>query len=170
MNHQGNHVDPPNAFRFLSKRLLAMTGYSVNPMTFDAMLFYLPPFSSITSRVVRVQDKMWELWTPNSACHAFYPGLSDGETVLGTELPPTSRQSDGHLGRFDYSLNAQHFDKWRPWLGFMKKKQFDSSLENVSLTEVWEPLTPPNFGRFQSSFIGLASLRFSLPDWHENSG
>lgn len=61
------------------------------PTTYDAMLFLLPRFSNITRRVVEILPRMWELWSPNSSVHAYFPGMSDQDLVLGTELEPRQR-------------------------------------------------------------------------------
>lgn len=140
-----------------------MGGYASRLAVFDAMLFYLPPFSSITTRTMQLKDMFLELWSPNSSCQAYYPRVSD-RTVLGIGLEPPKRQCDSHLGRFDYMISPQHFDKERPWLGFIKKKHFDATPENVLILEVWTPVSFPNYSQFQPNFVSIMLDRASLLD------
>lgn len=87
---------------------------------------------------------MWELWSPNLSVHAYFPGIRDRDANLGTELQPHLRRSDGHLGRFDYTTSPQYYSDERPWLGFIKTRRDDASVENASIFNVWVPEEPPN--------------------------
>lgn len=151
------------AFRFLSTRLKAFTGYMDVPTTYDAMEFYLPPFSVRAHRVVHIRDRLWELWSPNATQHAYYPGVRDETTFTETDVSTELRRQDGHLGRFDHTVSAQYFDPRRPWLGFIRKWTRDKRPENILFRTVWMPSNAPTRGTFRLSFVkDLRSRIFKL--------
>lgn len=147
------------AYLFLTERLRAFAGYWSTPVTYDPLDFYLPEFAVTSHRVVLLKDRLWELWSPNAKEHAYYPGIQAPGTKHGTELPPFQRRSDGHLGRFDYTVSPQHFDPARPWLGFIRKWTKDGRPENASFADVWTPSPMPTRGTFKSSFVKAVRSR-----------
>lgn len=145
-----------------SERLSSFTGYHCVPTTHDGMDFYLPEFNLAARRVVRIKDRMWEIWSPNSTTHAYYPGTRDDSVLLGAGLPKNLRRGDGHMGRFDYTVVPQHFDVERPWLGFIKKWDNDSRPENATFFKVWVPVKGSTRGTFLSSFVDVLESRIKL--------
>lgn len=148
------------AAQFLPNRLHALTGYLTTPSTFDAMVFYLPKFSVTAHRFVQIRDRLWELWSPNSREHAYYPGIRNDTLSLGSDLPMELRRSDGHLGRFDYTVSPQHFDDQKPWLGFIRKWSSDTRAENAQFFNVWVPSSSmPLYGHFKTSYVNALIQR-----------
>ncbi|KAF9549475.1 hypothetical protein CPC08DRAFT_591078, partial [Agrocybe pediades] len=101
-------------------RLASFAGYSLPPTVMDAMLFLLPRFSLSSHRVVENTQRVWELWSPNSSKNAYYPGVQETGSRFGKSLHSSMRRYDGHEGRFDPTISPQHYDKDRPWLGFIQ--------------------------------------------------
>lgn len=141
------------SYLFLTERVRAFAGYWSAPATYDPLDFYLPEFSVLSHRVVLLRDRLWELWSPNAKEHAYYPGIQAPGAKQGTDLPSHLRRSDGHLGRFDYTVSPQHFDPSRPWLGFIRKWSKDGRPENAMFASVWIPSRMLTRGTFNTSFV-----------------
>ena len=109
--------------RFPTSRLLSIHGYDHLPIVDDTLPFNLPRFRQHSGRLVAVGHRVWELWSPNSAQVAFYPGVPP--TNLQLIPPPDERQRryDGHLGRYDYTVSPQLLSEERPWRGFILRQE-----------------------------------------------
>lgn len=144
--------------RYVIKRRSSTFGYHDTPAVNDAMSFTLPPFPNMYSRIVSFGSKTWELWSPNSALEAFYPGVRDPGFEVKMEREEKNRRFDGHLGRFDYTKWPQYYDSRRPWIGFIRRDRASSSrVEHIPLYLAWESLPPSNgsydLGRLDTAFL-----------------
>lgn len=92
---------------------------------------------------------------------AYYPGLRHSAASFGTDLPPSARRSDGHLGRFDYMVSPQHHNVDRPWLGFIRRSSPDSLVENAPFLSVWDPVES-NRGRLKSKYLAAIRERMKV--------
>ena len=143
------------------------------PSVYDAMHFFLPSFHLKTSRIVKINDRRWELWSPNSERSMFYPGLRSMELDLENPADEGLMRCDGHLGRFDPTVSPQHFDPndpKQPWLGFIRREGNDSYPEYTSLVDVWQPVSLPNQGYLKPSYIAslvrrLESVAHRVEGW-----
>ncbi|PPQ79001.1 hypothetical protein CVT26_003960 [Gymnopilus dilepis] len=106
------------------------------------MMFYLPAFKVRSRRIVRIDAQIWDIWSPNSITHLFYPGLRDLSIDLEKDQPEDRRRCDGHLGCFDPTLSPQFFEPERPWLGFIQKDStssltlsFDKAVDLLAKTQ-----------------------------------
>ena len=140
------------------------------PSVYDAMHFFLPSFHLKTSRIVKINDRRWELWSPNSERSMFYPGLRSMELDLENPADEGLMRCDRHLGRFDPTVSPQHFDPKQPWLGFIRREGNDSYPEYTSLVDVWQPVSLPNRGYLKPSYIAslvrrLESVAHRVEGW-----
>lgn len=107
-----------------SSRLAALSGYDAIPVVNDALSFQLPSSSNLITRKVDMGEKgRWELWSPNSTRKAYYPGISTVPQLKLHSRPPKSlRRTDGHLGRFDPTVNTQHWSRDYPWYPLIRRE------------------------------------------------
>ncbi|KAF9542451.1 hypothetical protein CPC08DRAFT_802033 [Agrocybe pediades] len=138
---------------FSPDRLASFAGYVLPPTVVDAMLFYLPRFSLCSHRVVESFQRSWELWSPNSSRVAYYPGAREMFARFGRSLHASMRRYDGHEGRFDPTISPQHYDKDRPWLGFIQTSSDVTRPEFSPFLDVWVRDKAKDTGRINSSFI-----------------
>lgn len=129
-----------NPFSFRNPRLDFHQVYAAPPVVFDTLGSL--PFPPVKSRVVRIDNDFFELWSPNTTQKQYYPGR--GEI-------PSARQRlnpgypDGRLGPRDWTLHPQHFSRDYPWLGFCRSPLVGVDpqqwrylpAELVPLTHVW---------------------------------
>ncbi|KAG6913628.1 hypothetical protein DXG01_005494 [Tephrocybe rancida] len=133
--------------RLVTPRISSLSGYEAKPivepiLTFDSM----PRSSTYVGRLVEREKELWELWSPNSDRKAYCPGYS--LTSFKLETPPQPlRRADGHLGRFDPTVNPQMYNL-RPWYAFVLrhlpegKKQHEYP-EHNALRIAWVSDLPP---------------------------
>ncbi|KAF9538999.1 hypothetical protein CPC08DRAFT_771039 [Agrocybe pediades] len=133
--------------------LASFAGYVLSPTVIDAMLFLLPRFALSSQRVVESLQRSWELWSPNSSRHVFYPGAQEFGTRFGQSIHASMHRYDGHEGRFDPTVTPQHFNKGRPWLGFIQTSADISHPEFNTITKVWVKSKPGHASKFDSSFV-----------------
>ncbi|KAF9541310.1 hypothetical protein CPC08DRAFT_770635 [Agrocybe pediades] len=138
---------------FTSDRLASFAGYMLPPTVVDAMLFFLPCFTLSSYRIVEHLQCSWELWSPNSSRSSFYPGARKFGTRFAKSLPASMRRYDGHEGRFDPTVSPQHFDKDRPWLGFVQTASDVSRPEFNAFSSVWIKDRTNFSGKFDTSFV-----------------
>jgi hypothetical protein len=146
---------------FATERLKSFAGYLAAPSIYDAMHFFLPSFRLKSSRVVKINDRRWELWSPNSERSMFYPGRRSKELDLEDPADKGLMRCDGHLGRFDPTVSPQHFDPEQPWLGFVRREGNDAHPEYTSLIDVWQPVSLPNRGYLKPTYIASLELRLA---------
>lgn len=133
-----------------------------HPCVDDTLKFVLPPCPRIQRRdVLSSNGQRFELWSPNSTQNPYYPGL-EGRPVREHAENEEHRRFDGSLGRFDPTYAPLHFDKDRPWLGFVRrsftlgrKDNLEKQPEHMVVSMVWESAAAPSKfgGRLQQHFI-----------------
>lgn len=121
--------------------LATMAGYRDVPTIRDSLRFQLPTFSIGARRYVSVGTKAWELWSPNSPTHAFYPGIRQVAPNFATRDNPRLLHADGHLGKFDATLIPQMFDPRQPWLPLIRKTAEPATKypEHTPFLKCWDP-------------------------------
>ncbi|KAJ7766533.1 hypothetical protein DFH07DRAFT_955272 [Mycena maculata] len=65
------------------------------------MSFKLRQLPRITSRIVRMGDRTFDLWSPNSTQLPFFPGFRRANFDVLMPVNPAERCYDGHRGRMD---------------------------------------------------------------------
>lgn len=117
-------------------------GYVAFPALITAMLFLLPKFKLQSSRFVRAQYRLFEIWSPNSQQRPYYPGVRHPDHAVGLLDEVDYIRCDGHLGRFDPTSCPQFFSPEKPWLGFIKGFTEPSLVEFSKTPMEWEPSGP----------------------------
>ncbi|KAJ7434246.1 hypothetical protein B0H11DRAFT_2258545 [Mycena galericulata] len=95
--------------RFSHSRQACSSGYLDVPHIFTAMSFDLIHLPRITSRTVRLQNRVLELWSPNSLQLPFLPGFRLLNYLPSMPLKPTERRYDGHAGKHDCLYAPQYY-------------------------------------------------------------
>ncbi|KAF9536432.1 hypothetical protein CPC08DRAFT_771571 [Agrocybe pediades] len=150
-------------------RLASFTGYVLPPVVIVAMLFVLPRFTLSSHRIVESFQCSWELWSPNSSRQMFYPGAQEFGTRFGRSLHASMRRYDRHEGQFDPTVTPQHFDKDRPWLGFIQTSADVSRPEFIPITKVWVKSKFGHLNKIDSSFVLLLAKRVHVLSDNVNS-
>jgi hypothetical protein len=117
-----------------------------------------------TGRDVLYRSRRFELWSPNSSQLPVYPGLPPANFNM---VPPLQYpRVDGSGGRFDWTLNPQHFDTSRLHLPFIMTPEHASIAspylaEFTYLTSVWisHPLPAKTHGTLSPTFLTALSQR-----------
>ena len=144
---------------FNTPRLKSFTGYAARPVVQDALLYFIPAFRVISSRLVAFRNQLFEIWSPNSTQTPFYPGIRDFTVQLTTALPESQRRCDGHMGRFDPTVSPQHYRPGYPWQPFIRRLSDGSHPEHQAFLTVWQPTSSPNRGRIHSHYIQQLASR-----------
>lgn len=111
------------------------------PRVTSGLTYYLPKFSLCHRRDVQIEDKRWELWSPNSPRIAYFPGKMDPKFPQEVAKDPACRRFDGSLGRFEFTRFPQQFDPDRPWLAMVRRSPKDSDkFETVYDNWIFKPL------------------------------
>ncbi|KAJ7459192.1 hypothetical protein B0H11DRAFT_2242759 [Mycena galericulata] len=103
-------------------------------MSFD--LIHLP---RITSRTVRLQNRVLELWSPNSLQLPFLPGFRLLNFLPSMPLKPTERRYDGHAGKHDCLYAPQYYRGATAHWPFMRRVA--SVAESDSAAVAFAPLS-----------------------------
>jgi hypothetical protein len=154
--------------RFPTSRLLSIHGYDHLPLVNDTLRFDLPRFRQHSGRLVAVGQRVWELWSPNSAQVAFYPGVPPTNFQLSPPSDERQRRYDGHLGRYDYTVSPQLLSEERPWRGFILRQEvgFKQQLdypEFALLHQNWHS-TSPEAGMIAKGWIDGLMFRLNHLD------
>ncbi|KAF9549924.1 hypothetical protein CPC08DRAFT_755220 [Agrocybe pediades] len=150
----GSHI---RAARYVKEKIKAASGYFSPPITFDALSYYLPPFTIKSRRVFTHGARVWEAWSPNAISKPFYPGFSS-QVERTDSGEGRFQRSDGHLGRFDYTVSPQHYDARRPWRGFIKKRLLTVDggsipAEDMHISQVWTSGRVLTHGKVDEDFL-----------------
>ena len=78
----------------------------VVPMRFK--LSQTRPVDDMQTRPVRVGDRCFRIWSPNSTRAPYYPGPIRGDFFPATPVSRASRRYDGHVGRHDNLYRPQY--------------------------------------------------------------
>lgn len=149
MDMDSHPDDPPS-------RLASLAGYFHVPAIADSLSFVLPPFRLAASRMIGIGARWWEVWSLNSERAAYYPGIADAGFSVDRVDPPKLRRADGHLGRFDPTVNPQVFSRQFPWYPFIRHAGFSAThLEFTRLVDVWMD----NGARVNSAFVSKLQER-----------
>ncbi|KAG6904776.1 hypothetical protein DXG01_007268, partial [Tephrocybe rancida] len=132
---------------FTTPRISSLSGYEVTPtvepiLTFDSM----PSSSMYVGRLVEKDGELWELWSPNSSTKAYCPGYVLNSFKMVTP-PQHLWRADGHLGRFDPTVNPQMYNI-RPWYAFVLRRPPEGRTlreypEHNALRIAWVSDPPP---------------------------
>ncbi|KAK6977328.1 hypothetical protein R3P38DRAFT_3237466 [Favolaschia claudopus] len=133
------------------------------------MTFDLRQLPRITSRIVRVEGRVLELWSPNSAQMPFIPGERRPGFIAETPRLLEDRRYDGHLGRFDCLYAPQYWVHALAHWPFVRRQELVPNNDPAyaayqPLTEVWM-VDPSDLrrGEFSSDFLRrLSALQSAL--------
>jgi hypothetical protein len=148
--------------KFSVRRHLALSSYLAPPIIDNGLLSRLPWLVQRVGRSVQLEQRVWELWSPNSAVTPFLPGLAASPPEHCLQVPREHRHFDGHLGRFDFTISPQQFSPSAPWRGFILRSCLDSTErpELWPLHQYWEQLVPPpsfDAGRISGKWLDAIS-------------
>ena len=99
----------------MTSRRSSATGYLARPCVDSRLDTPLPPFEIQAHRVVQIGSEAWELWSPNSLQHPFFPGLIEDTLRAEVASKRSERRCDGHLGRFDPCMSPQYSSGQPDW-------------------------------------------------------
>ncbi|KAJ7878924.1 hypothetical protein B0H13DRAFT_1892445 [Mycena leptocephala] len=85
------------------------------------MTFELRHIPNISSRIVKVDGRTFELWSPNSMQMAFLPGERRADYQPTTPVVLTERRYDGHTGRHDCLFFPQYLHSSIAHWPFMRR-------------------------------------------------
>ncbi|KAJ7449716.1 hypothetical protein B0H11DRAFT_2247056 [Mycena galericulata] len=113
------------------------------------MSFDLTQLPRITSRIVKVAGRVFELWSPNSTQLPFFPGCRHPKHLPHTPTLLEERRYDGHCSKHDNLYVPQYFRKDTPHWLFMRHVPAVSTSDYAapafaSLTRHWveDPTNP----------------------------
>ncbi|KAJ6499666.1 hypothetical protein C8R47DRAFT_1211980 [Mycena vitilis] len=94
---------------FSHARLSCLAGYYDVPNVSAAMSFDLTYLEHVNSRIVRVDGRIFEVWSPNSSQRPFLAGERRSDFIPSVPTVPAERRYDGHAGRHDCLYVPQYF-------------------------------------------------------------
>ena len=154
---------------FSEPRLSSLHGYEALPHVIDGLDLHLPASNMYTGKLIRVGTKVWEVWSPNSKRSPFYPGKAVAGHVYGITCRPEEKRSDGHLGRFDYTVSPQVAGPL--WWSFItrhaaRKESSAAPPEFRKVYDCWigEPAEGRDKGRLEEQFISQLVERNNWAD------
>ncbi|KAJ7129953.1 hypothetical protein C8R46DRAFT_1236341 [Mycena filopes] len=117
------HYSPSSVVspRYSHSRVLCLAGYRDFPAIYTAMIFDLHQVPLLTSRIVKCNDHVFELWSPNSAQRPFFPGNIRADYVPAPAERRDYRRYDGHSGKHDCMVVPQYFLGHRPHWPFLRR-------------------------------------------------
>ncbi|KAK7043386.1 hypothetical protein R3P38DRAFT_3177695 [Favolaschia claudopus] len=155
--------------RFGHQRLACDAGYADSPQLRTTMTFELVQRPSLISRVVIVQERTFECWSPNSQQHVFLPGERRLDFVPTIPAKLHERRYDGHAGRHDCLFFPQFPNSASLHWPFMRRAHLveendPSFAAYLTLDRAWVGNTDnPLLGFFDPQFLGrLSALRREL--------
>ncbi|KAK7052696.1 hypothetical protein R3P38DRAFT_2502213, partial [Favolaschia claudopus] len=95
--------------RYTSARQNCAAGYYFLATYDTSMTFELRQLPRVTSRIVRLENRVFELWSPNSTQLPFLPGERRPGFIAQAPRILEDRRYDGHLGRFDCLYTPQYW-------------------------------------------------------------
>ena len=169
-NQHPQHSRCHNDARVFSiARRSSLHGYDAFPYIDDGLSFDLPYFSSYAGRLVEIEGRVWELWSPNSSRLPFFPGERDLDCPLLVNPLSRNRRCDGHLGRFDFTVSPQCYE--HPWRAFVLRTLPQYSTihqfpEFARVHDVWvdEPSPATETGMLPGGFLKTLSDRNDFLD------
>ncbi|RDB25831.1 hypothetical protein Hypma_006369 [Hypsizygus marmoreus] len=158
--------------RFSSSRRSSQHGYLDLPNVDGELQFTrLPHFPYYTGRLVRIGQRTWELWSPNSSRYPFYPGRRHAGFLLDPPDILHYRRVDGHLGRFDPTVSPQELVASEAWWPFIRRTIPSGAAvqeypEFAAVPDIWlHDDKPAKFsGTLYPKFLQALSLRNSYLD------
>ncbi|KAJ7124035.1 hypothetical protein C8R43DRAFT_958929 [Mycena crocata] len=144
--------------RYSEGRLRSDAGYDDFPHIFTAMSFDLRQLPRISSRILKVEGHVFELWSPNSKHIAYLPGVckDDFNPTIPSSL--SSRRYDGHAGKHDCMVVPQYYRDVASHWPFMRRPTHvlgtdPARVVFARLTDYWESNRPGPSGRIRPSYI-----------------
>ncbi|KAJ6482265.1 hypothetical protein C8R47DRAFT_1217923 [Mycena vitilis] len=142
---------------FSTTRLRSFHGYSDVPVLDPWFEWKLPKGIRYYGREILSEGHRYEAWSCNSLRDAFYPGLRHESVALVKQPVMKQCRYDGHLGRFDPTINPQPYDAQRPWLGFIPAPFLHGDDEEVTsrfVCQVWQSEPDTGYlGRLDPQFV-----------------
>ncbi|KAJ7455396.1 hypothetical protein B0H11DRAFT_2244665 [Mycena galericulata] len=157
--------------RFSHSRQACLSGYLDVPHIFTAMSFDLIHLPRITSRTVRLQNRVLELWSPNSLQLPFLPGFRLLNYLPSMPLQPTGRRYDGHAGKHDCLYAPQYYRGATAHWPFMRRVASVAETESAAvafapLSKYWVSTKPGTTeGHLDPEFVSrLSAFKRELDD------
>ncbi|KAJ7153266.1 hypothetical protein C8R46DRAFT_1228201 [Mycena filopes] len=145
--------------RFSHGRVLCLAGYRDFPAIYTAMIFDLHQVPLLTSRIVKTNSLVFELWSPNSSQRPFLPGNIRSDYSPAPAEQRELRRYDGHSGKHDCLYVPQYLrDRYSHW-PFMRRSSMVAATDRAFaaydvLISHWEvEKGEPRRGRLSTSFI-----------------
>ncbi|KAJ6496481.1 hypothetical protein C8R47DRAFT_1212798 [Mycena vitilis] len=152
--------------RFAHTRLPCLAGYRGLPGIYTAMSFDLRHLPRITSRLVKMDGHIYELWSPNSTQLPFLPGTPRPDWLPVIPKLLAERRYDGHAGKHDCLHAPQYHRRVTKHWPFMRRASMVQTgdyaeLAYVPVSGFWQcDDLDKRRGHLDPSFIqGLSALR-----------
>ncbi|KAJ7108801.1 hypothetical protein C8R44DRAFT_884830 [Mycena epipterygia] len=145
--------------RYVHERRACLAGYLKMPSILSAMSFELRHLPRVTSRLVRTNGRIFELWSPNSAQIPFFPGVVRPNFFPEVPRNPSERRYDGHVGVHDCLHTPQYLRQDVGHWPFMRRITHVDDDDYAAaafapLTDYWRDVGPHTLaGRLDPEFI-----------------
>ncbi|KAJ7209762.1 hypothetical protein GGX14DRAFT_566248 [Mycena pura] len=164
----------PISLNYRTNRLDCDEGYNELDLRVASMRFKLTQIRAVTdtqTRLVRVGDRSYRIWSPNSARAPFYPGPIRDDFFPTTPVDSTSRRYDGHVGRHDNLYGPQYRRLEAAHWPFMRRATSVDARDDLApafadLSQCWEDIPKSHGrGRFTSGYLqAVSALNAKLDD------
>ncbi|KAJ7440084.1 hypothetical protein B0H11DRAFT_1933972 [Mycena galericulata] len=134
-------------------------GYETEPLVDPSFVHAIPQIHTC-DRIIAVSGRLFEISSPNSHQHPYYPGpLPPMPDSVGDPFPSdTERRFDGHIGPGDPTLSPQCYNPAEPYLPFIRRDPGDVDFPEtpyVKVYDVWIAEPDALWGRLDDDFVGL---------------
>ncbi|KAJ7898781.1 hypothetical protein B0H13DRAFT_804404 [Mycena leptocephala] len=158
---------------YTSTSLLAsFHGYGSPPIDIGQPYALPPNLIRRHSRTVVVNERCFEIWSPNSKQDPYFPGPLAQVDEWGSSLRPVSEgRWDGQLGPCDPTISPQYYNSWEPWQAFIARKLPDlySTTDDPDITfrpvyDVWCTTCDSYTGKIDPTYIQTLKARHEALD------
>ncbi|KAJ7194909.1 hypothetical protein GGX14DRAFT_575907 [Mycena pura] len=162
------------SLKYHTNRLDCDEGYNELDLRVASIRFKLTQIRAVVdsqTRPVRIGDRSYCIWSPNSTRAPFYPGPIRSDFFPTTPVNSTSRRYDGHVGRHDNIYGPQYRRLEAAHWPFMRRATSVDARDDLApafanLSQCWEDVPGlPSRGRFTSGYLrAVRALNAKLDD------
>ncbi|KAJ7195372.1 hypothetical protein GGX14DRAFT_575688 [Mycena pura] len=164
----------PRSLRYHGNRLNCDDGYDEPDLRVASMRFLLTQTRAVSetqTRLVRVGDRSFRIWSPNSPRAPYYPGPIRSGFFPTTPVDRSFRRYDGHVGRHDNLYVPQYRRLEAAHWPFMRRATSVAAHDDLApayadLSQHWEDIPGGrNRGRLSNVYLkSLSALNARLDD------
>lgn len=143
--------------RYSPRRIPSFSGYDHIPLLPPPPTYSLP--QPVHRRFIAMNNRLWEVSSPNSLHNAYCPGLRPSNLNLRVDyFRGEHRRYDGHMGPFDPMCNAQVSPPGKEWRALIITPAAGNprdSPEHESVLNCWKSDGAPAFdtGNINNDYI-----------------